>query len=368
MRLHRFALLAAVALVVAGCPSEKTGTSASAEPGSSAAAKPLNLPGIDTAALSPREKREFTAQVRELLAPCPEVPVSLAQCLEEKRPCAGCKPATDMLLRMVVKGVPKKDREQAIKSRFDPKAKKNLDVTGSPIKGPEDAPVTVVEWADFECPFCSSMVPILDALVERFPGQVRVVFKFYPLTGHKNGEPAARAAIAAMNQGKFWEAHKKLFDNQGKLESSDLNRIAKELELDVPKWRADLGSDATTDRLKKDRELADQIGLTGTPLIYIEGREVPLEQLVEPFTDLESWISLELEMKNLKPAPKPAGFKGPTVMEPPPISSADLEALVNQLASAAPSASAAPRASAAPSAPPGAAPQAPPSSSAPPKK
>lgn len=351
MRIHAFLVLWLAALACAGCPAEGGGPATKPSAEAAASAKPLNLPGVDTNALSPRERREFSAQVRELLAPCPEVPVSLAQCLEEKRSCAACKPATDMLLRMVRKGVPKKDREEAYKKRFDAKTKKNLDVAGSPSKGPEDAAITIVEWADFECPFCKLMVPILDSVVERFPGQVRVVYKFYPLSSHKNGEPAARAAIAAMNQGKFWEAHGKLFDAQGKLEAADLQKIAKDLELDVKKWQEDFGSDETSSRIKKDRELGDSVDLEGTPLIYIEGREFPLDQVVDPFVDLESWISLDLEMKGLKPAAAPAGFTGPKVSQPAPLSSADMEEILKQLASAAPSGSAGapPAPSAAPS-------------------
>lgn len=360
--------LATLWALSAGCgSSDGSKPVASAEPSASASQKPLSLPGIDTNALTPREKREFTAQVRELLAPCPEVPVSLAQCLEEKRACAGCKPATDMLLRMVQRGVPKKDREDTIKLRFDPKAKKQIDVTGSPAKGPDDAPITIVEWADFECPFCRLMVPILESLVERFPGQVRVVYKFYPLSSHKNGEPAARAAIAAMNQGKFWEAHGKLFESQGRLEAPDLEKIAKGLELDVPKWRADLGSAEVADRIKKDKELADSLGLEGTPMIFIDGREVPLESLGDPFADLEAWVMLDLEMKGLTPAPKPAGFQGPKPPAgPDALTEAQIEELMKQIASAAPSASAAPApsgappASAAPSGKPAPAPGAPP--------
>ena len=333
-------------LAMAACSSSSGDTKASA--------KPLSLPGIDTSALSPREKREFTAQVRETLAPCADVPVSLAQCLEENRKCGACKPATEMLLRMVQKGVAKNDREAALKARFDPKEKKSLDVAGSPFKGPEDAAVTIVEWADFECPYCKVMVPILESLVERFPNQVRVVYKFYPISSHKNGEPTARAAVAAMEQGKFWEAHKYLFDHQGALEGSDLEKMAGELKLDVPKWKRDIASDSTSAMLKKDREMADGLGLEGTPMIYIEGRSVALEQLQDPWVDLEAWVTLEMQMKNVTPAPKPAGFKGPEALAPAHEGTQqELEALMKQLASAAPSASAAAPPAGAPSAGPG---------------
>src|SRR5262249_9023002 len=170
-----------------------------------------------------RERREWAAQVSELLAPCPEVPVSIAQCVSENRPCKTCLPAAQLLLKQVQAGKAKKEREDAFHARFDAGKTKTLVTGGSPEMGPPDAVVTVVEWADFECPFCRAFYPVLDELVQKYPTQVRLVFKYYPLSAHPHGEISARAALAASAQGKFWPMHHLLFANQEHLAHTDLH-------------------------------------------------------------------------------------------------------------------------------------------------
>src|SRR5262249_35296221 len=150
------------------------------------------IKGVDSAMLTTREKREWTGQLAELLAPCPEVPVNLVQCIQEQRPCKACLPAAQFLLRQVQAGRAKKDGEEAFHARFDQAKLKTLVLDGSPETGPSDAPVTIVEWADFECPACKAMYPGFEDLVRHFPGQVRLVYKFYPLSIHPHGEGAAR--------------------------------------------------------------------------------------------------------------------------------------------------------------------------------
>src|SRR6185436_3701084 len=140
----------------------------------------------------------------------------------------------------------KKDRDDLFRSRFDPKAIKTVVTDGSPEKGSPDAVVTIVEWADFECPACQATFPILDMLIERFPGQVRLVYKNYPLKDkHPHAELAARAAIAAGAQDKFWEMHHKMFSAHGKLEAADIEDYAKDIGLDLARFRADLNAPTT---------------------------------------------------------------------------------------------------------------------------
>lgn len=263
------------------------------------------LPGIDTSSLTPRERREWAAQVSEILAPCKDVPVNVAQCVREKRRCPACLPAAQFLLRQVQAGRPKKDREDAYKARFDPSQIKTIITEGSPELGAPDAVVTIVEWADFQCPHCRTLAPVLEDLVHRFAGQAKFVFKFYPLSGHPRGEPAARAAVAAQNQGKFWDMHHLLFENQMALEQADLEKYAKQLGLDLPKFKADLVSKETGERVSKDKNQAESLGLQGTPLIYIGGREVDLSLLATD-TDLEDWVKLDIELAGKVPRPKAA--------------------------------------------------------------
>src|SRR5262249_10561446 len=109
------------------------------------------------------------------------------------------------------------------------------------IRGPEDAPVTLVEYGDFECPYCGRAEPVLRELVAEFGDELRFVFRDLPLTDvHPNAQLAAEAAEAAAAQGKFWEMHDLLFQHQDALTSTDLVRYAKELALDVDRFRDEL--------------------------------------------------------------------------------------------------------------------------------
>ena len=148
--------------------------------------------------------------------------------------------------------------------------------------------MTIVEFADFECPFCQKLAPELDALFEKRPGKVRFVFKFMPLSMHPHGEIAARAAIAAQAQGKFWEMHHLLFANGEHLEDTDLDTYAKGLGLDMTRFHSDLQSPATKARLDADRKLADDLGVKGTPTLYVDGREYDAK------IELGDWIDSEI--------------------------------------------------------------------------
>jgi protein-disulfide isomerase len=291
----------------------QSGGEASKDPGN---VVDVNLAEVDTSALTPREKREWSSAVGELLAPCKDVPVSVAQCVQEKRACPRCVPAAKMLAKMVRDGKSREQMEKAFHNRFDPDKVRNVDPANSPSRGPSSAPITMIEFADFTCPHCQAMAPKLDKMWEKKRDQVRFVYKFLPLSGpgHERGEPAARAAIAAMNQGKFWEMHQKLFEAEGRLDQSDLERMAKELGLDLAKFRADMEAKETKERIEADKKLADALEIKGTPTIYVNGR------LYDGSSDLEDWIALELQMMGAEKPPMPT--------TPPP--------------SAAPSASAAP--------------------------
>ncbi len=259
----------------------------------------ITLPGIDTSALTTRERKEWSGYVGEFLAPCADVPVPIAQCVLERRPCAKCMPAAKFILRGVRDGMSRDQIEKSFHGRFDADRVKDVAIDGSPSRGAESAPVVIVEFADFECPFCGVVAPQIDKLAEENPANIRFVFKFMPLPGHPHGEISARAAIAAATMGKFWEMHHKLFANQQHLEQSDLERYAKEVGLDVPKFRAEMNSKATTERIERDRKVADGLKIQGTPAVYINGREFDLHQ------DLKEWVALEIGSAQAAPAAAP---------------------------------------------------------------
>jgi len=263
-----------------------------------AASAPVNLPGVDTSSLTPREQTKWSEYVGGLLAPCSDQPVNIAQCVSESRPCGACLPAAKFLVERVRRGDTRTQAETAYRARFSPEAVKSIDLADSPTKGAAKPVVTLVEWADFECPFCGAVAPVLKSIVEKYPEQVQLVFKHYPLSAHQHAENAARAAVAAQRQGKFWPVQQALFENQkAGLDESNILKLARDAGLDMKEFENDIGSEATADSVARDRKQADELGLEGTPMIYINGRHFSLENF-DLRQDLEPWIALEIELSN----------------------------------------------------------------------
>src|SRR5258708_2126079 len=279
--------LAALATYTSRCRST---AGAGQTPGN--AAPDVNLAGVDTGSLTPREKKDWSAWVSELLAPCPSEPVSIAQCVREARKCAKCVPAANLLVKQVRAGKSRGQAEDAFFARFSTDRVKSIDVGDSPSKGSSSAPVTIVEWADFECPHCRHAAPVLEKAVENHPGKVRLVYKFYPLQAHVHGESAARAAVAAMKQGKFWEMPHTLFEHKEAMDPRDIEKYAKDIGVDFAKWKADGESEATADRVNRDRKQGDAVKGSGTPTAYINGREYDLTKF-DMEDGLEDWIKRE---------------------------------------------------------------------------
>lgn len=267
------------------------------------------LDGVDTSGLTQREKKEWSSYVSEFISPCPNVPVPIGQCVKEKRECDKCAPAAKYLVKLVKDGMPREPLEKSYKNRFDPDKVKNVPIDGSPTKGPESAPLTIVEFADFQCPHCGQFAPVLDKIVESRKSEVRFAYKFYVLGKFPNSENAARATIAAGKQGKFWEMHHLVFANQENLSQQGLDSMAKELGLDVGRLHADMQSPETAERIAKDKKLGEDLKIEGTPTIFINGRQFDGHQ------DLNEWLNLELAMMGKQPAPPssagaPAGDAG----------------------------------------------------------
>jgi protein-disulfide isomerase len=242
---------------------------------------PPELPGVDTRALDGREHAEWAALVRELMAPCPSVAVPVGQCVEEHRDCRACAPAATWVAHAVHEGMAREQVRARYLSRFDPSGVKTLPLDGSPSKGAADAPVTVVEFVDLECPHCREGSRQLDAVLDAHPGKVRIVYKSFPLSGHPHAEAAARAAVAAGLQGKFWPMEHLLLEGQEHLEPRDVEGYARSLKLDMARWRTDMASPAVAQRVADDRKLGDDLKILGTPAFYVDGRELGEDDLLE---------------------------------------------------------------------------------------
>ena len=138
--------------------------------------------------------------------------------------------------------------------------------------GPADARVTLVEFGDFECPHCAELIPLVAAARKAFGGNLRFVFRHFPLrSSHPHALAAAKAAEAAGEQGKFWEMYDQLYRHQSRLEDEDLLRHARELGLDMPRFERELKSAATEGRIREHLSSASQSGAGGTPSLFVNG-------------------------------------------------------------------------------------------------
>ena len=153
----------------------------------------------------------------------------------------------------------------------------------APVRGGAQPKVTLIEFGDFQCPFCARVQPTLDALLKTYGPDLALVFRHNPLPFHPNAVPAALAAEAARRQGKFWEMHDKLYAHDSELDRAALDRYAAELGLDAARFKADLDGGTGTERLARDTDDARRFGITGTPSFFINGRSLNGAQPIEAF-------------------------------------------------------------------------------------
>ena len=186
-------------------------------------------------------------------------------------------------------------QEYGVKILFEP-PRTEIDTTGSPAKGPEDATVTMVEFSDFECPACKRLQGDFKRLKETYSDRVRFAFVQYPLTSiHPQAFKAAEAALCAEDQGKFWEMHDALFEHQRELGIDQLKTRATELELDVEAFNECLDSGVHADQVRADMRTGQEIGVNSTPSIFVNGRRVTLLRGASPFEVISAIIDDELE-------------------------------------------------------------------------
>lgn len=147
-----------------------------------------------------------------------------------------------------------------------------LPVGDSPSRGPLDALVTLVVFSEFQCPYCGRMADTLRAVQEAHPGELRVVFKHFPLRFHSRAPYAAQAAAAAGAQGKFWAMHDLLFAAPGRLDAQSIEERARDIGLDLGRFREELRSGRWKARVEMDQDLGRRLGVSGTPTTFINGR------------------------------------------------------------------------------------------------
>ena len=175
-----------------------------------------------------------------------------------------------------------------------PPPRVSVETAGSASRGPETAPVTIVEFSEFQCPFCRRVLPTLRQVEERYRGRVRLVFRHFPLARHKEAPKAAEAAECARDQGRFWEMHDRLFANAERLKPGDLKTHARAIGIDGAAFDTCLDSGRHAERWKRDLAEAESYGGSGTPMFLVNGRLISGAQ---PFAVFARVIEEELRAK-----------------------------------------------------------------------
>lgn len=182
---------------------------------------------------------------------------------------------------------------------FEP-ARTEFDLADATWKGAEDAPITLVEFSDFQCPACRGFNPVLEQLLEKYPEDVKVAFLQFPLRSiHPQAQGAAEAALCARDAGKFWEMHDEMFADQSNLGLDSLKASARKVGIDGAAFDACLDGNKYTPVVQADFDRARGAGITGTPAVFINGREIAPGRV----PSLEALSSvLEDELRRSRPA------------------------------------------------------------------
>lgn len=165
-------------------------------------------------------------------------------------------------------------RREAVNAPLDAEKQAKLAAGPAPSFGPEDAKVTLVEFSDFQCPYCSRAAKTTQDIKAKYANKVRFVFRQFPLEMHPQAHLAAQASLAANAQGKFWEFHDKMFENQHALERKHLEQYAQDVGLDVAKFKQALEQETYKGTVDADLALGMSVAVQGTPTLFVNGKRV----------------------------------------------------------------------------------------------
>jgi len=239
-----------------------------------------DLPGIDLSALSGSEKEAALKMMREMGCTC-SCNMKIAQCRVEDPNCGYSKGIATLIVRGFSEGKSPDEVARMVASsplgklRPQPKLLEDpvqIPVAGSPVKGPETAPVVLVEFSDFECPYCAKATGEIRQIMAAYPKDIRLIYKQFPLSMHPHAGLAAVASLAAQEQGKFWELHDLMFSHYRELSLAHIQAWAQDLGMDTMKFAAALDNPKYKAEVEKDTQDGEFAGVNGTPAIFINGK------------------------------------------------------------------------------------------------
>jgi protein-disulfide isomerase len=240
-----------------------------------------SLPAVDFTGLTTAQKTLALKVLRSSGCPC-GCGMKMAQCRTKDPSCSFSKALSGIVVDSIRKGA----NEAAVLAAIDasplmhrpaPKLLEEavvIPIDGAPFRGPRDARVTLVEFSDFQCPFCGDAVVKLNAILKAYPTQVKLVFKQYPLDIHSQAALAAAASLAAHRQGKFWPLHDALFANRTNLSRKTILALAGAIGgLDTKRFVQDWDSPAMKQAVAREQTEGDKAGVEATPTIFIDGKK-----------------------------------------------------------------------------------------------
>jgi len=239
------------------------------------------LPQVDLSGLTPEQKTLALKALRKESCTC-GCQMRVAQCRVEDPSCGDSKTlastvvaavkdgkSADQIHTILEKSSLAKMRAEQNRILSDPI---QIPVAGSPVRGPHNARITLIEFSDFECPYCSRAISTIAGLLHAYPNDAKLIYKEFPLELHPHARMAAAAALAAADQGKFWEMHDKLFANYNRLSQERINELAQEAGLDMERFRKDIASGKYETHIERDINDGQQAGVQGTPTLFVNGK------------------------------------------------------------------------------------------------
>ncbi len=267
-----------------------------------------SLPNVDFTGLTAAQKAKVLKLVRENDCSC-HCGMKVAECRMMDPSCSYSKGIAQSIADAIKQG---KTETQALAlakaskwGQGPPDHSATLEppvaipVAGAPVRGAANAPVTLVEFSDFQCPFCITATPQLEAILKAYPGQVKLIFKQFPLDSHSQAALAAAAALSAHKQGKFWGMYDALFAQKGHLSRQGIIGLAGAVGLDVNRFQTDLGSAEIKRAVDKDIADGEKISVDSTPTLFVDG-----QRFNGPVTLASLRPIIEAELKHPAAQPK----------------------------------------------------------------
>lgn len=254
-----------------------------------------SLPGVDLSGLSAKQKASALKILRERDCSC-GCGMKLAECRVMDPGCAYSTNLSQTVIESVKSGKTDAQTAAALDSSKwahvqEPKILDDavqIPISGAPTMGPANAKITLIEFSDFQCPYCAVAVSQISALMKAYPTQLRLVFKQFPLETHPQADLAAAAAIAAHKQGKFWAMHDAMFAHRDDLSRKAIILMAKQSGLDMDRFESDIDSTEVREAVVRDVQDGDHAHVEGTPTVFISGQRYngqvsldPLKQVID---------------------------------------------------------------------------------------